>query len=268
MPNLAYLLSPKISDRYVMTGAPTLSGGDISNLQNPRPRSRAVFLSSYAYIEQDLGAPFPMDSISIAFINSIASTDVFQWRAGLVYPATTTPLIDSGVQTIWPAGSDLSAFAEVHRQYEHPTTQSVRYLRVDISCSQAIQMGRLFWGKRVEPLNSVSAWSLDATEPIAATVDLGGEETRRPMGGARRSVHMEWPGLTKPEALGPIYELLLERGSSRDYMAAMTGGGQEVVSPMAYVYVGCGQIKTVQNTFTHIWSASLDMVEMAPLRMR
>lgn len=268
MPNLAYLLSPRVTDAGTISGSATISDGDITNLQNPRPRSRAVFTLPFGFVEWDLGALYPINTFCVGYINSVSSTDVIAWHAAATYPATSSPLIMSGLLNIWNPGSDLSAYAETHRQYEHPTTHNVRYIRLDFQCSQFVQMSRAFAGVRIQPEHTVSAIEFEASEPIASVLDLGGEETRRPMGGSRRGVKMEWPALTKVEALGKVYELMMERGSARDYLAAIEPGGVETINPIAYLYLGYGALKVRYNTFSHIWSANLDMVEAAPLRMR
>jgi hypothetical protein len=268
MPNLAYILSPKKADAAIISGSATVANSSVTFAQNPMPRSRVIFPTGNCFLEWDFGSAIPMDSFFIGFVNSRLATDTLHFRAGLNTPAYTSPLIDSGPLKFWPVGSDLSTFAEIHRGYSHPTVHNCRYARVDISCASAVQIGRAFPGLRIQPEHNVSAWGFEAQEPIAVTVDLGGEEIRRPMGGTRRSVRMEWPSLTRVEALGRIYQLLLERGSARDYMVSLRSGeGVEITSPMHGLYLGCGGLKMVFNTFTHIWSATLELTEMAPLRM-
>lgn len=266
MASLAYILSPKLSDRAVLTGSATVGNSPISNVQNSKPRSRAIFTSGSCFIEGDLGAEYPIDGFAVGFINSSSSSDTIQFRGKLTYPVTSSPSINN-LASCWPSGSDLSAFSEIHKQMEVETAAvPIRYFRFDFNCATAVQLGRILVGKRVEPEHSVNAFSMDASEPIAATVDMGGQETRQPMGGARRSLHLEWPAVSHIESLGRIYELMLERGSARDYMVSLNHG-EDIISPMAYVYLGYGQLKIPYATLTQQFSVHLDLVEMAPLRM-
>lgn len=266
MTSLAYLVSPKVSDLASLTGSITVANSPISNLQKPQPRIRTIFTSGSCFVEGDLGANFTLNTLFIGYINALASTDTFRFRASLVYPPTSSPLVDSTALTIWPTGSALFWYNQKHRTFEHGLTL-YRYFRVDFSCSAAPSIGRLFVGLRAEPEHSVNVWVPDGEEPIASVVDLGGQEVRRPLGGSRRTIHMEWPALSKTEALGKIYELLLERGSARDFAAVLAPSQLEPTFPIAYSYLGYGKLKVIQNTLTHLFSASLDMIEAAPLKM-
>lgn len=269
MGTLAYILSPKLSDAgVVQTGSTTVENGGVANVQNLQPRLRTVFTSGSCYIEGDLGATYSLDSLCIGFINSQDEDDTFRVRVKNSYPVTSSPLYDSTDKAIWNPGSDLSAFYEVHRQYEFGGVFSARYWRVDFNCSIPVEVGRLFVGLKVEPVHTVNVIENDSDEPVSESIDLGGQRTRRPMGGAVRSVHLEWPTVTKQESLAYISEFAAERGSGRDFMIAAVHGDDEIVAPMQYVWVGCGKFKVRTNSLTQNRSATLDLIEMAPVRMR
>lgn len=267
MTSLAYLLPPKWSDAAVLTSSATLANSPIGNVQNPQPRIRTIFTSGACFIEGDFGVARTINSYFLGFITSLSSADTRRFRCKNSYPVTSSPLIDIS-STIWPTGSNLSAYKDKHCQVEF-AQQTARYFRIDLSCSVAPEISRLVVGKRIEPVNSVMAWTADASEPVIGTIDYGNQETRRSVG-SRRMVHLEWPpALSKLESLGSasIYELLLERGVAKDYVVALNHGDDEIISPMAYIYVGCGLLKVPFNTLNHLFSATLDLTEMAPLRM-
>lgn len=265
MVSLGYILSPKISDRAILTGSATASGGGIANLQN-HASPRTVFTSGSCFIEGDLGASYTLDTLAIGFINSISSLDTFQLRLKNTYPVTSDPVLDL-IDTIWPSGSDQSSFAQVHRQEEF-TSQTVRYFRVDFNCSQNVHLRRLFIGSRIEPSQGVAAWSPDLKESFHTIESLGGSVSKRQQGGPRRTVRLEWPALEKTTALGPIYDVLLERGATKDYMVALTHGDSETLKPMAYVYIGSGSFKINHLRGLGLFSAEINLEELAPLAMR
>lgn len=268
-PTLAYLLSPKASDAgTVSTASTTVANAGVINVQNIQPRLRTVFTSGSCHIEFDFGVSIPINALCIGYINSQSAADTFQVRLKNTYPVTTSPLKDTGSVPLWQPGSNLAAYYEIHRQYELDAIYTVRYARVDFNCSLPVEIGRLFPGLRVEPEHTVSVIEPDQDEPVAETIDLGGQRTRRPMGGAVRSVHLEWPTLTKSESLSYLTEFMAERGSSKDFMVAAVYGAEEITAPMQYVWLGCGKYKTRQNTLTKNRSATLDVGEMAPVRMR
>jgi hypothetical protein len=266
MTSLAYILSPKLSDAATLTGSGTVANSGIDNLQSPQPRIRTIFTSGSCYVEGDFGLAVVVDTLAVGYMTSLASTDTIRFRCKNSYPVTSSPLIDVSFP-IWPTGSDLSAYYDKHRQMEF-TQQTARYFRVDFSCSAAPEIGRLIVGRRIEPLNTITSWANDILEPVTATIDFSNQETRRPVGGPRRTVHLEWPpALSKTEALGRLTETILERGLSKDYLVALAHGDDETISPMSYVYLGCGTIKAPFNTLNHNFHVSVDLTEMAPLRM-
>lgn len=269
MAKLAYLLSPKLSDAATFSSSATVGNGGVSNLQDPRPRYRAVFSSASPYIEIDFGAATTVNALGIGFINSASASDTFQLRGKATYPVTSSPTVDSTALTIWPGGSSLSNYAEIHRAYAF-NGSSLRYWRIDFNCSQAVQIGRLLLGQRIEPAAGVSlGWVPGSREPIAATVDLGGGETRRPMGGPGRNVRVAWPKLTSTEAFASMEEMLLERGSARDFMLVVDQDAAQGVTPMPYLYIGCAPdgLETQQVTYDGTFTRELEVTELAPIRM-
>lgn len=266
MATRAYLLSPRWSDIATLSGSATVGNGVVSNVQNNNPQLRAVFTGSSISIEGDFGVARVVSGMGLGFLNSISSLDTVQFRCKNSYPVTSSPLYDSTPVPVWNTGSDLSSYLEVHKSLEWDEV-TARYFRVDISCSQSVQLGRLIVGRRVEPVNDISMITPGGVEAQSLVTSLSGSDFTRFQGGMKRSVKVDWLGLTKTESLRNVNEFLLERGTNRDFM--LSCASSEIIAPMAYIYIGRAPagLSLPHNGFTHIWSASLEVFEMGPIRM-
>lgn len=262
----AYLLSPRWSDIATLSGSATVGNGVIGNVQNNNPQLRAVFTGSSVYIEGDFGVSRTIDSLGLGFLNSISGADTIQFRCKNTYPVTSSPLYDSTPVTVWNSGSDLSSYLEIHKSLEWDSV-TARYFRVDISCSHNVQLGRLMVGRRVEPVNDISFITPGGPEAQSIVTSLSGSDFTRFQGGIKRSVKVEWLGLTKTESFKNIKEFLLERGANRDFMLSCDSA--DIIAPMAYIYIGRSPagLNLPHNGFLHIWTANLEVFEMGPIRM-
>lgn len=266
--SLAYLLSTKIGDKATLVGSSTVANSGVENLLDPLPRIRTIFSSGSCYVEGDLGAAYTLDSFFLGYITSLSSSDTFRLRIKNSYPVTSSPLYDSTPLTIWHTGADHSLYKDKHRQLEF-TEVTARYFRIDFNCSVAPEVGRYTIGKRVEPAQTVRTWETGGTEPVLSTFDMGNQDGRRSTGGIVRGIKMEWPLVSKVEGLGQIYPLMLERGLTKDFVASMVHGDDtdEADSPLSRLYIGCGALRVVFNSSSQLYSATLEMSELAPLRM-
>lgn len=261
----AYLLSPRWSDVATLSGSATVGNGIVANVQNNNPQNRAVFTSGSIYIEGDFGVSRVISALGVGFLNSISGADTVRFRCKDSYPVTSSPLVDTTALAVWN-GADLSSYLDIHRSLEWNEV-SARFFRVDISCSQNVQLGRLIVGKRVEPINDISNITPGGVEPQGVNTSLSGNDFTRFQGGIKRSVKVDWLGLTKTEELRNMKEFLLERGANRDFM--LSAKSDEIIAPMAYIYIGRapGGLNLPHNGFSHIWSVSLEVFEMGPVRM-
>lgn len=283
----AYLVTPRLSDSGVITASSSVSNASPSNLQLPRPRLFWRSTTTTPYLEIDLGASLggdqskAFDTLFHAYVNGQAH-DTFRLRTATSQSdLTIIPEYDSndtypsGVP-LWPTGSDLSAYRQIHRTFDLGSTQLERWLRIDYNFSSNtygyVQAGRIGIGKRIEPAVSVkSGWSVGVDEPVTETVDMGGEESPRVMG-AKRSLTCTWHDLTHAEQ-DHLLATLTERGSARDLLLAIDPS--EGLYPMSHLCIGrVKQVVSFPQTMKverreeggH-FTVSITVSELAPIEM-
>lgn len=270
----AFLLSPKISDAGAITASTSVANTAAVNVLRARPTLYWRSTNTSPYLEENLGASYTVDTFIQGFVNARVS-DLFRLRLAATQANLTngSHTYDSGSTNLWPTGSDLSAYAKIHRVLTFAPVLAT-WLRVDYTILNAdgyAQVGRTVLGKRIEPLTSVkSGWTIGGVEEIAETTDMGGEESPRPMG-TKRSVTVTWHNLTESERKS-IYEMLLERGSAKDIVLSIEGSEGE--HAMSRVYIGrVKHAHSFQQTMigadgVHLFTVTLTVNELAPIEMR
>jgi hypothetical protein len=275
----AYLLSPRLSDAATLAASDAVGGAGGANVQIARPGLVWQSTSSTPYLTIDFGEAVTIDTIGLGWINA-GESDTFRLRAAASAAAVTSAPVVDATETVWPAlesphsgVADLSLYGLVHRPYRLAAAQTLRYWRIDFTFTSYVQMGRLLMGERVQPALPVAFnWAPTGTEPIVETADMGGEEVARPRG-VKRGVRMEWGRLTSREALGGMYALLLERGSSGDMMAVVDPGQTEAdcpqyANPMAHCYIGRKKESfELVNTFYNNHTLVVAVQELSPVVM-
>jgi hypothetical protein len=275
----AYLLSPRLSDAATLSASDAVGGAGGANVQQSRPGLYWQSTSSTPSLSIDFGAAVTIDTIGFGWVNAIA-TDTFRLRAAASLAAVTSAPVVDVTETVWPAlvsplvgVADLSAYGLVHRPYRLSAAQTLRYWRIDFTFASYVQLGRLLMGERVQPALPITyGWAPTGSEPVVEGVDIGGEEASRPRG-LKRGVRMEWQRLTSREALGSLYELLLERGSSGDFMAVVDpaqceAGCPQYANPMAHCYLGRKkEAFELPNTFYGNFTSVLALQEQASIVM-
>jgi hypothetical protein len=281
---LAYIVSPKLSDAAIITASDAVGNAGATNLQISRPRLKYRSATATPNLVLDFGAPATVDTLVHGFINGMSS-DTFTLRMASTQAKLTDGTAEFNAanvpQPVWPVGSNLAAYDQIHRGYKLPAAQTLRWARIDYGFSGNsdgfVDMGRLILGKRIEPAVSVKAgWIPGGMEPIAETVDLSGEESPRQMG-VKRDLQVVWHDLIQSEQ-NAIYEMMLERGTAKDFALVVD---PDSVYPMPQTVVGrCKQKFTFPQTvnagsdpnssggrgglhFTYVLIVS----EMAPLLM-
>jgi len=269
----AFIVTPKYSDLATLTASDAVSGAGATNLQKARPKLYWRSTSNAPYLVGDLGASRSLDTLVLGYLNAQALA-TFRLRLASTEAGLTggSPAYDSTSLDTWPSGSDLSAYALTHRLLNFTST-SATWFRVDFyfgaSTVQYAKLGRLILGEKIEPATSVAfGWAASFDEPVAETVDLGGEESPRLMG-ARRTLEATWQHLTHGEH-DRLYQTLLERGSARDLALVIDPDFTSYPMPM----IAVGRVKRVlsfPNTFRTaagaFFSLSAAVTEMAPTEM-
>jgi hypothetical protein len=241
----AYIVTSRLSDSGVITASSSVSNAVPANLQLSRPRLIWRSTTTTPYLEIDLLSTQTFDTLFLGYVRARSASDTFRIRdassqSGLVsapdYDSAT--LNPSGIP-LWPAGSDLSKYGQIHRAFALPATRSNRWVRVDFNFASNplgyVQLSRIGVGKRIEPVVSVkSGWAPGGSEPIAETVDMGGEESARVMG-TKRTLTATWHDLTHAE-MDLLLATLTERGSARDLLLAIDPS--EGAYPMSHLCLG------------------------------
>jgi len=275
----AYLVTSRLSDSGVITASSSVSGAVPSNLQLPRPRLYWRSTNTTPYLEIDLLATRTYDTVFFGYV--VGGIGAFRVRDAPTQSAlTSSPDYDSNVLNpsavpLWPSGSDLSGYRQFHRTFATPVTRSNRWVRIDFNVVNPdgyVQLSRLGIGKRIEPATSVKAgWSIPSNEPVAETVDMGGEECARVMG-SKRSITCTWHNLTHAEQ-DSLLTLLTERGSARDLLLAIDPS--EGQYPMSHLCLGrVKQVVSFPQTMKverdengEHFTVSITVSEMAPIEM-
>jgi hypothetical protein len=250
---LAYVVSPKLSDAAIITASDAVGGAGANNLQISRPRLKWRSTSSTPYLTLDFGTPTLLDTLVHGFVNGM-SGDTFTLRMASTQAKLTNGTAEFNAAAtsnpLWPAGSNLAAYKQIHRGYRLPGSGvTLRWARIDYNFASNskgyVDMGRIVLGKRVEPAISVKAgWASGGMEPVAETVDLSGEESPRQMG-TKRDKTATWHDLTEAEKEA-LEELLLERGSAKDFALVID---PDSIYPMGHTIIGrCKQKFTFPNT--------------------
>lgn len=277
MASSGFILSPKITDAATITGSATVAGGGVINLQSARPNLSAVFTTTTPYFVLNCGAAVTVNTIAVGFMSTGSATDTVRVRgASSEANLTASPGFDTGTALIWPQGSssDLTPYARIHRWLDLGGSRTYQWFRVDFSCAAAPSIGRAFLGLRVQPaLPIMWGWIPAGNEPLAESLSLSGLSIGRPMGGMKRAVQVEWGRLTRAEALVSMYRVLMERGSSKDFLivadpdtgvADFTAG----VDHMPFTYIGRrSETLELPNTFAQSVSLRIKVEELAPLGM-
>jgi hypothetical protein len=239
---LAYLLSSKLSDAATITASDAVGNAGASNLLISRPRLKWRSTTATPNLVLDLGAPKTIDTLMHGYSNGMAG-DTFTLRMASTQAKLTDGTAEFNAaqasQPMWPNGSNLAAYDQIHRGYKLPGSGvTLRWARIDYNFSGNsdgfVDMGRLLLGKRIEPAVSVKAgWVSGGTEAVAETVDLSGEESPRQMG-TKRDLSATWHDLIESEK-NAIYEMLLERGSAKDFALVID---PDSLYPMACTVIG------------------------------
>lgn len=275
----AFILSSKLSDVSAISASSAVTNAVATNVLLARPRLYWRSTTSTPSLEGDFGLTRTVDTLVVGFANAKLGDTLRLRLATSQANLTASPGYDSTPFAFWPTGGDLSAYSKVHRVFTF-TDKSFRWWRVDFGFGSNsdgyAQAGRVMLGKRIEPAVSVGPqWSLGASEGVAETTDLGGEESPRIMG-SRRSMTVTWHDLTEAERES-LYALILERGSAKDITLAIEpsegaysmsrvviGRIKQVVSFQQTMLVpaGDGESPPVQH-----FTVSITVSEMAPIEM-
>jgi len=237
----AYLLSSKLSDAATIVASDAVGNAGAANLLISRPRLKYRSITATPNLVLDFGAPTTIDTVVHGFINGMAG-DTFTLRMASAQGKLTDGTAEFNAaaiaQPVWPVGSNLAAYDQMHRGYKLPSAQTLRWARIDYGFSGNsdgfVDMGRLILGKRIEPSISVKGgWTPGGLEAIAETVDLSGEESPRQMG-TKRDLQATWHDVTQSE-MNAIYEMLLERGSAKDLAMVID---PDSIYPMSQTVIG------------------------------
>lgn len=235
----AFILSPKLSDAGVITASTSISNAPAVNLLRARPKLFWRSTGNMASVEGTFGSTKLVDTLVMGYINGVTGVEIFLLRlASSQANLVTAPSFEASVQSVRPVGSDVSAYAKIHRVLTF-AEHSCSWYRVDfnynLSVHPYVQASRIIVGKRIEPLTSVGeSWSMGGEEPVAETVDMGGEESSRIMG-TKRTFTATWNNLTESER-EKMYTTLLERGSAKDLVLAIEES--EGIYGVSRVYIG------------------------------
>lgn len=270
----AFILSPKLSDASAISASTSIANASAVNVLRARPKLYWRSSTNSGYLDGNFGSAKTVDTLVLGYVNAKTLFDVVQLRlASSQANLISAPGYDSGVFNVWPLGSNLADYSKVHRVFTFPQ-QTYQWYRVDfnfaLSAELYIQASRVILGKRIEPLTSVDVgWSMGGDEPIAETIDMGGEESSRIMG-TKRTATVTWHNLLESER-EQLYTTLLERGSAKDLVLAIEGS--EGIYAMSRIFIG--RVKQAFS-FPQVMLASdgvqrftvtLTVSELAPIEM-
>lgn len=270
----AFILSPKTSDASAITASTTVSNTAAVNVLRARPRLYWRSTNTNPYLEGNFGSAKAVNTLVQGVVNG-KSGDTFRLiLASSQANLTAAPLFDTNHIPVWPVGSDLSNYAKVHRVLTFDLKSSAWY-RVEYNFAGNsdgfVQLSRLILGSRIEPATSIeSGWSIGGEESIAETVDMGGEESPRGMGGSKRNHTVTWSNLLESERES-LYTLLLERGSSKDIVLGIEGCEGQYAMSRLYI----GRVKhafsfpqvMMASDGVQRFTVSLTVSELAPIEM-
>lgn len=282
----AYIVTPKYSDTALLSANQQVSGAPATNLAIARPRAfwRSINDNPTLTIAFPGAAAKSVDTLILGFINPATPYDMFRMRfASSQANLSAAPAYDTSFVSAWPYDPAVleSPYALMHRAFSFPEIAQL-WVSIEFSFSTVnqgvdpyVQMGRLILGKRIEPATSVvGGWAAGFDEPVAETVDLGGEESPRPMG-AKRSLEARWQNLDRYEH-DALMAALIERGSSKDL--ALVIDEEQTINAMPNIAVGRVKRPTsIPHTMAvgtdgpkadARFSLSLTVSEMAPTEMR
>lgn len=230
----AYILSPKVSDSLALVASDAASGSSVGNLQTVLPGQFWLSSTTSPYITcQNTGAaPFLPDTLILGYVVAGAG-DICQLRIAETEAGVTSAPSTDETFYLWPDyghgpdGGGIEDYVTFHRQITFPADLAT-WTRLDFAISSgasSVQIGRLLYGKRIEPECSVREWTPSFDEVIAETLDLGGEKSPRYMG-VRRGLEVVWHNLRIDE-MSKLYRMLMSRGSSRD-LALVVDADQDI----------------------------------------
>lgn len=269
----AFILSPRVSDRATLFASEAVGAAPISNVQTGRPRQVWRSTTATPYVEFNLpSSEFTvtpiLNTLALGFSNC-GPTDTFTLkmatnRADLASSPAAQVDFDASLDDVD------GLFRFKHRVVTFDNLQ-YRWGRIEFQFTDYVQMGRLIFGKRIEPAcGIVSGWTPGFDEAVAETMDLAGEESARPMG-VKRSLEVQWKYLTREER-NLLYNAMTERGSHGDIVLAVDAD----TTTAATVEVVLGRIKRAiqfPHTFTQgtapdqLFGFSCLVSEAAPTEM-
>lgn len=270
----SYILAPFASDKATITASGSAAGAGPENVQKLRPSLYWRSDATSAQLVLDMGAPVPVDALGLGWING-QSGNTFRLRgADSEANLSAAPTYDSNLAhpagiPIWPAGADLSDYALHHRHFELPQPYTLRWWDLTFAWSGNtfgyVRLGRLLLGKRLEFDKPVSfPVGLTIGEPVAESVDFGGEESPRPRGAKRNAaINLSWA--TESE-MRSAHRLMLRAGSSRDLMIVLQKDNALSHTELTYV----GRVKEPQVTTIpqlNRWAIVATIYEPGPLEM-
>lgn len=270
----AYVLSPRASDAATISASDSAGGAGPENMQTPRPSLYWRSGTSNPAILVDFGAARVIDTLVFGWING-TSGDTFRIRAAATEADTTAaPVYDSDALNpsgvpVWPAGSDLSDFELHHRHFELPAVESLQWWRFDFNFGGNpdgyVRIGRLMLGERIEPqFPVIYPVGLTIDEPVAETVDFGGEESPRPRG-IKRGVGATF-AWARPAEARRFHRLMLAHGSHKDLALVLDKNDAEGAQEVTYI----GRVKEPQQAQVIAFrrhSVTFTVKEMGPLPM-
>lgn len=227
------IASPALSDAALLSAAIDVSSMPPSNLLTMQPYEVWRTLTpAAASLVFDLQSAQTINLVALLFTNASATAT---WRIrGATSEAnlTAAPGYDSGALTIWPVGVP-GAGLSIRRTVDAikflaaaggPGAQTFRWWRIDIADaanpSGWFQAGRVYIAAANQPQRNLAyGWGIRPVAPALRRRSAGGQ--LHVVSGARggRVLRFELRWMTEAEAMGWLFDLAQQRGSSRDVLA-------------------------------------------------
>lgn len=270
------ILRSSIDDAEV-SGGDWLGGLPAENLLNQQPKriARSVDLEpASTFVVFDLGEPRMLSMFALIATNlSVGSTWRIQVSASAEFGTTLLDVTLEGrpSDVVWGSlpwgalpwngllGKNLPGGATTF--YKHPVSVLGRYLRIDIddpaNPAGYVQIGRAMAGEAFSPqINMSFGVELGIVDETRKSRTIGGQvySDRKP---ARRRFSCAFDAITEAEAMGQIYDLMLEVGVSGSVLVVYDPDDSVAVLPRRTLYAQLSDLAPIvtanPSTHPHTW---------------